>query len=415
MALPRDPALSEAAAVETPRGGADPSDSDDPLFRAIESGCLDGPLPGDPELAKAVAAHRKLEGLFGLLREPAGLVTDTQDGQPMPERIGRYVIRGVLGHGTFGTVYLAHDPDLNRQVAVKAPRTGRFATAADADKFLAEARHAAGLKHPGIVVVHDVGRDDSYCYIVHEFVPGRTLAEVMKSERLSPLAAAKLLADVADALHYAHQHRFVHRDIKPANILLDEQGRPHVADFGLAVSEETQGQLAGQIAGTPAYMSPEQVRGETHRLDGRADIWSLGVIAYQLLTGRLPFRQENPVSLLDDIEHREPIPPRQIDDAIPAEFERIALRCLAKRATDRYPTALDLVEDLRHWQGIGNRQTGGYTKRGGGEKGKRGGGGQSAIRDPQSAIAQGRSQGAALLRCRRRRFLLAASPGRHRP
>ncbi|HUY34872.1 MAG TPA: serine/threonine-protein kinase, partial [Pirellulales bacterium] len=289
-------------------------------------------------------------------------------------------------------------PELNRPVAIKVPRAGRFATAADADKFLDEARHAAGLKHPAIVAVYDVGRDGLDCHIVMEYVAGRTLEEVLATERLSHMAVARLLALVADALHYAHQKGFVHRDLKPGNIMLEAGGvvrgggvsgrvvsgrvvsgrvvsgrvvgvvsgteadgftshpspltthpSPKLLDFGLAVSEESQRQLAGKVAGTPAYMAPEQVRGETHRLDGRADIWSLGVIAYQLLTGRQPFWRGDVKACLDEIEQREPKPPRQIDDSIPAELERITLRCLAKRVTDRYTTGRDLAADFRRW------------------------------------------------------------------
>jgi serine/threonine protein kinase len=268
--------------------------------------------------------------------------------QNEPSKIGRYRIIKKLGQGGFGRVYLAHDDDLRRPVAIKLPNPERVSRPKDIDAYLSEARVLAQLDHPHIVPVYDFGRtDDGLCYIVSKFVEGNDLAHFMSTTRLSCEQAAELVAMVAEALHYAHTHKLVHRDIKPGNILIDTAGKPHVVDFGLALKEDDFGKGA-HFAGTPAYMSPEQAREEGHRVDGRSDIFSLGVVFYRLLTGQLPF-QGDTIQLLDQICCVEARPPRQIDDRIPKELERICLKVLSKRVTERYSTAKDMAEDLHHF------------------------------------------------------------------
>ncbi len=269
-------------------------------------------------------------------------------GAAMPSRLGRYRITATLGSGGFGVVYKGHDDELRRDVAIKVPHPERIAKAEDAAAYLAEARALASLDHPHIVPVYDVGRSDTgLCYVVSKFIAGSDLATKLRTARLSWAEATDLTATVAEALHHAHKQGLVHRDVKPANILIDTAGKPYVADFGLALAEEDHG-IGSGYCGTPAYMSPEQANGEGHRVDGRSDIFSLGVVFYELLTGRRPFRGEMP-ELLDQIRTEEPRPPRQIDDAIPKELERIALKALSKRASARYTTARDMAEDLRHF------------------------------------------------------------------
>jgi predicted Ser/Thr protein kinase len=195
----------------------------------------------------------------------AGVSTTTAPAEPdkdIPERIGRYHIEKILGEGGFGQVYLAYDEELQRHVAVKVPRASRISRPEDVESFLAEARTLAHLDHPNIVPVHDLGRtEDGLCFVVSKLIQGSDLSKKMKAARLSLKESVELVITVAEALHYAHHAGLVHRDIKPANILIDTTGKAYVADFGLALKEEDYGKGAG-FAGTPAYMSPEQARGE---------------------------------------------------------------------------------------------------------------------------------------------------------
>jgi serine/threonine protein kinase/formylglycine-generating enzyme required for sulfatase activity len=282
--------------------------------------------------------------------EPTGVMGSVAGPPAPPEAIGRYRVRRVLGDGGFGRVYLCVDEVLNRQVAVKIPHASRITKPQDVEAYLTEARILASFDHHHIVPVYDCGRtDDGLCFTVSKFIDGGDLATRLKHTPPSFAAAADLIARICDALHYAHSRQVVHRDVKPANIMIDQEDHPWLVDFGIALKEEDYGRLQPTM-GTMPYMSPEQLRGEGHLVDGRTDIFSTGVMLYQMLTGKRPF----PSKRLSQDLSIEPRPPRQLDDTIPKELERICLKALAPRVVDRYNTAIDMATDLREYLHTGN-------------------------------------------------------------
>jgi serine/threonine protein kinase len=325
--------------------------------------CLDDYVSAFPELgpldrlpAKLLDQERRVRREWEEQQKALLTSTEGPDGNAQrvgvdatPKAIGRYQVEDVLGRGAFGTVYQAYDVQLQRRVAVKVPRADLVADRRRQESFLVEGRILASLDHEGIVPVYDAGQtDDGVCYVVSKLIDGRTLAAVITQGRLGCREAVEIVTRVADALHYAHRRRLVHRDVKPGNILIDTAGNPHLVDFGLALKDTDPGKQK-VLLGTPAYMSPEQARGDAHLVDGRSDIFSLGVVFYELLTGMRPFLAEDREELLRLVQTHEPRPPRQIDDAIPKELERICQKAMSKRVTNRYSTASDMAEELRQW------------------------------------------------------------------
>jgi WD40 repeat protein/tRNA A-37 threonylcarbamoyl transferase component Bud32 len=278
-------------------------------------------------------------------------------------QVGKFELLHHVGAGAFGAVWKAQDKELGRIVAVKIPRAGRLVSPKDEERFLREGRSAAQLRHPGIVSVHEVGRHEGQPFLVSDFIDGVTLSDLLTARRLGFREAAELVAQVAEALDYAHSMGVVHRDIKPSNIILERPvpgsngagapvpvGKALLMDFGLALRDEAEVTLTmdGQILGTPAYMSPEQAAGLSHKVDGRSDVYSLGVVLYQLLAGELPFRG-NTRMLMDQVLREDPRSLRKLNDRIPRDLETITLKCLAKQPERRYPRAGELAADLRRW------------------------------------------------------------------
>jgi tRNA A-37 threonylcarbamoyl transferase component Bud32 len=267
----------------------------------------------------------------------------------LPARFGDYELVQEIGRGGMGVVYRAQQASLGREVAVKMILRGQLASQADRDRFEAEAQAAARLDHPGIVPVYEVGEIDGRPYFSMKHVCGTTLAQRLADGPLPPREAATLLAKVARAIHFAHMRGVLHRDLKPSNILLDEQGEPHVTDFGLAkqISGAETLTKTGAVLGTPAYMAPEQASGQRGVVGPRSDVYSLGVMLYHMLTGRPPFQAASPGEMVLLVLEQDPVPPRMLNPKADRDLEMICLRCLQKPADLRYASAAGLADDLQ--------------------------------------------------------------------
>ena len=352
-----------------------------------------------PELGEYIDCLARLDALMPATQVPgpteasaatigeagptAATAATAASGDWVGARFGRYELIERIGRGAMGVVYLARQTDLDRMVALKLITPGRVGAEADVARFYSEARAAARLRHPGIVGVHEVGEFDGQHYIAMDYVSGGSLAEHLQAQsddlgprssqpddsvllltspeglwrkavegnRIEPDAAAGWVSEIARAVGYLHEHGIVHRDLKPANILLDQDQRPLVTDFGLALvsGDEATQTGGGAIVGTPAYMSPEQASGHIEELSHRSDIFSLGVILYELITGRSPFGVKNPLDTLVRVLEVDPEPPTNLEPWLSRELENICLKCLEKDPQNRYGTAGELADDLERY------------------------------------------------------------------
>lgn len=307
-------------------------------------------FPGQEAIVKQAFAHADVTRLVPDRAPDAGShsipAPDLDDIKPI--KLGRFEIQKRIGKGGFGIVYLATDPQFPRLVALKVPRVERVQTREQREAFIRDARIAAAVNHPGVVTIYEIDTTGVLPFIVQEYMPGGDLKQRLAAGSLSRELAVAWMIQIAEVVAAAHQKHTFHRDLKPANILLDERSQPRVADFGLAVHERDQQSHREEFAGTLPYMSPEQVRRESNRLDGRTDTWSLGVIFYEMLTGRRPFLGSER-EVLEQIKYRDPRPPRELNAKLPPELERICLKCLEKPVGRRYSSANDLADDLRQW------------------------------------------------------------------
>jgi eukaryotic-like serine/threonine-protein kinase len=345
----------------------DPSDDPrlaellDAYLAALQSGGRpdrEALLRDHPELGSALRCIDALEDLApepGGGAEPAEAAAgqlDADGAGPVaadwPRPFGQYELLREIGRGGMGVVYQARQPALDRLVAVKMVLASQMASAEHVRRFLVEARTAARLQHPGIVPIHDVGQVHGQHYFAMQYIDGQSLADRLTVGPMEPDEAVALLVQVARAVDYLHQANILHRDLKPSNVLIDCDGHPFVADFGLAKFFEpgSQSTASGLIAGTPSYMAPEQAAGRRDEIGPAADVYGLGAILYEMLTGRAPFGGETPVDTIMQVLGRDPTPPRQLNPKVPRGLERICLKCLAKSPGERYAGAAALADDL---------------------------------------------------------------------
>ena len=291
-----------------------------------------------------------------LFRTGLGALAEENDAAleptaPMQMDFGDYELLEEIGRGGQGVVYRARQKSLNRTVALKVIGLGQWSSTPHLRRFRRDAEAAASLEHPQIVPIYEIGERDGSCYFSMKFVEGGQLDEVVKREPMSTQRAAELLVKIARTVQFAHEHGILHRDIKPGNILLDRHGEPHLTDFGLArlIEQESTVTNSLDVLGTPSYMAPEQAAGRAKELTAAVDVYSLGAVFYQMLTGEPPFAGGTTYETIRMVLESEPRNPRVRNPKVDVDLATICLKCLEKDPPRRYATALALAEDLERW------------------------------------------------------------------
>jgi WD40 repeat protein/tRNA A-37 threonylcarbamoyl transferase component Bud32 len=308
-------------------------------------------LARHPDLAAELTAFFEDTEHFGRWAAPLRPVARAALARNVPPPFGDYEPREEVGRGGMGVVYKARQRSLNRVVALKMIQAGRMASAAEVQRFRNEAETVALLDHPHVVPIHEVGEHHGQLYFTMRWYEGGSLAGQLERLRADPRGAAQLVAVVARAVHHAHQRGVLHRDLKPSNILLDADGQPHIADFGLALraAEAVSPTQTGDIIGTPEYMAPEQAQGRRGAVTTATDVYGLGAVLYALLSGRPPFRGDTVLDTLEQVKAREPVPPGAGGQRVDRDLETVCLKCLQKEPQRRYGSAEAVAEDLERW------------------------------------------------------------------
>jgi eukaryotic-like serine/threonine-protein kinase len=349
--LPADPSVKTAALIELVhldlKHRFDAGEPRPLAWYRVEFPAL---AEAQPQLSELVAVERELRRRFQatVTRAPDESQQAAAVAGDTVHYFGDYELLEEIARGGMGVVYKARQVSLNRMVALKMILAGQLASAREVDRFYTEAQAAANLRHPNIVTIHEVGQHAGHHYFSMDYVAGKSLAQIVREQPLAATHAAKYLKTIAEAIEFAHQHGTLHRDLKPANVLIDEFDQPRVTDFGLAKRIEGAGELTstGTLMGTPSYMPPEQAGANDGKVGPASDVYSLGALLYDLVTGRPPFLGESLVATLNQVLHTEPLPPSLLNPELPRDLETICLKCLQKEPGKRYLAAAALADDL---------------------------------------------------------------------